>query len=179
MKERNKVIILIIFLLFGLIMLKSSSNFHLLTGLRHFYHALFVPKNLYVPIVTDNFKFNKKGFCKIYKLQPKYFDYYDLNITFLNRHISSKFKFTGKLLIEFMYKDKVVSTKMVDRISSADYDGNDMTKYKKITFLTFEIPIIKKYKEDIHLRITVIESDQELAKYNNEIKLNIAVSTIP
>jgi hypothetical protein len=150
-----------------------------LNGIRHFYHLLVAPDDLYNPIVTDNFLFYKKGFQKTYTLHPKYFDSYDLSIAFLNKYISSKYKFSGKLLVEFLYKGEVISKKIADQIITAGYVGSDTSEYKEIALLTFEIPIIGKYKDNISVRITVLEPDQELEKYRDFIMLQMAVSSTP
>lgn len=162
---------------FNLTIVKTSISFPI--GIRHLYHLFFTPKDLYDPIVIDNFLFNKKGFQKKYILNPKYLDMYDISISFLNKNFLSKYKFTGKLLVEFLYKGEVVSKKIVDRVISAIYAEKDISKYKKISLLTFEIPILGKYKENISIRITVLEVDQKLEKFRDSIMLNIAVSATP
>lgn len=178
MKNKKKILIFIIIMMsLNLMIVRDSISS--LNGIRHFYHLLVVPKDLYKPIVNDHFLFNEKGFHKTYSLNPKYFDSYDLSIVFLNKNISSKYKFSGKLLVEFLYKGGVVFKKIADQIITAGYVGSDTSEYKEIALLTFEIPIIGKYKDNISVRITVLEPDQELEKYRDSIVLQIAVSSTP
>ena len=160
----------------GFIVMKSS--IYLPTNLRHLVHLAFTPDDLYKPIIEDSFTFNKDGEHKTYNLQAKYFDYYDLSLLFQNDGISSNYKFTGILLVEFLHKDIVVSSMIADRIITAGYAGNNSSKYKKLTLLTFEIPVIKKYVNNISLRLTFLKIDPHLIEHK-DVKLSIAVSTTP
>jgi hypothetical protein len=45
--------------------------------------------------------------------------------------------------------------------------------------MSFEIPLLGRYKNDISIRISVLEPDQELKIYGNSIMLYIAVSATP
>ncbi len=177
--KNKKQIIFIIFLLVVILSALLKNLIPIPLNIRHICHLVVAPKDLYKPIVADNFPFDKKGASKTYKLNPKYFDFYDISIQFLNRNISSRYKFSGSLSVDFMYKGEVVSTNIADRKISAWYAENDLSKYKRISLLNFEIPVNKKYKDHISVRITVLEVDQELVKYKNSIKLHIAVSAIP
>jgi hypothetical protein len=179
----NKNMIIVIFLLFLLIigvMIKVTKGFiPFPIGIRHLYHRIIAPDDLYQPIVTDNFLFHDKGFMKTYILYPKYLDIYDIGILFANKDISSKYEFRGKLLLEFMWRDKVLFKRIVDSIDSAWYVEGDMAKYKEVSLMSFEIPLLGRYKNDISIRISVLEPDQELKIYGNSIMLYIAVSATP
>ena len=177
MKKRKILFCIIIVISFSLIAAKDGMCFPIF--LRHLYHLLSPPKELYKPIITDHFLFDKIKFQKTYTLHPKYYDFYDLSIVFLDKNISSKYKFTGKLLVELLYKDTVVSKHIADSIVTAAYVGNDMSIYNKIALLNFEIPFVGKYKDNISVRITVLEIDQELKKYSDSIVLQIGVSPTP
>ena len=65
-------------------------------GIRHFYHLIITPEDLYYPIVYDSFPFYEKGFSKTYLLNPKYLDYYDIGFLDIKEGISSNgfFSFT-------------------------------------------------------------------------------------
>ncbi len=166
-------------MIMSFVLFKSEVGICFPIGIRHIYHLLVAPDDLYDPIITDKFLFDKMGFQKTYTLHPKYFDLYDLSIVFLDGDISSKYKFSGKLSVEFLHKGNIVSQKIVDRIVTAGYAGKDMSKYNRIALLTYGIPIVGKFKDDISLRVTVLEVDQELKKYKNSIVLQVAVSPTP
>lgn len=175
---RKKIlIILIVVLSCNFATVKESISFPV--GIRHLYHILAAPKDLYKPIIFDRFLFDEQGFHKTYKLNPKYFDLYDLSIVFPNKDISSKYKFSGKLFVEFLYENKVVSKKIVDRINTGWFADGDISKYKRVSLLNFEIPIVGKYKKNIEVRITVLEADKNLKMYMDSIMLHIAVSATP
>lgn len=148
-------------------------------GVRHLYHRIFAPKDLYYPIVSDNFLFYEKGFSKTYLLIPKYFDFYDFGFLIGKEGLSSKYKFNGEIQLEFFWKDKALLKKVVTSIDTVWYIEGDMTKYKKVSLMRFEIPLLGEYIDDIKVKITVLEPDQKLSKYGDSIKLYIAVSTTP
>lgn len=162
-----------------IILLGSENSFCFSLDIRHLYHLLIQPEDLYNPIIKDDFSFHKKGFSKTYELKPKYFDYYDMGIVFNENNISSNYKFSGKLLVEFFYKDKLVSDATVSQIAAAWPSKTDDSKYREIALFSFAIPISKKYKKDISIRITVLEEDEVLKEYKDSIQLFVAVSAIP
>lgn len=177
MKNFKIIFFVGILTLFSLTLVRDLPAFPV--GLRHIYHLLFAPDDLYESIISNDFSFDIRGFAKTFELHPKYLDLYDLSISFLDGGISSKYKFSGKLLVEFLHDGNVVSKKIANQIVAANYVGNDMLKYNKITLMTFEIPIIGKFKEEISLRITVLEIDQNLKNYKGSVKLQVAVSSSP
>ncbi len=178
MGQYNKIAIIIFFTL-SIQLLFGASGLCLPVKIRHLYHLLTAPKDLYTPIVYDHFNFSKKGTSKTYSLIPKYFDLYALSISFPNEKISSKHKFQGKLKIEFLYKKEVVLEKIADQNISALYADKEMSLYKRITLLNFIVPIDNKYKDNLSVRVSVIESDNFLEKYKDSNMLHIAVSSRP
>lgn len=177
MKNSNILFFIGIFVFFNLTLGGKVAAFP--AGIRHLYYLLITPDDLYDPIVSNDFYFDIKGFSKTFELHPKYSSLHDLSISFLDGGITSKYKFSGKLLVEFLHNGNVVSQKTADKIIAAGYKGKDISKYNRITLMTFEIPIIGKFKDGISLRITVIEVDQILKKYKDSIRLQIAVSPTP
>lgn len=178
MGRYNKIAIIIFFTLSIQLML-GTSGLCFPIKIRHLYHLLTVPKDLYTPIVYDHFDFSKKGTTITYSLIPKYFDIYALSISFPNEKISSKYKFQGKLKIEFLYKEKIVLEKIADQNISALYADKEMSLYKRITLLNFIVPIYNKYKDNLSVRVSVIETDNLLEKYKDSTMLHIAVSSRP
>ena len=146
---------------------------------RHITHLVISPKDLYKPIVVDNFPFYEKGFTKSYLLNPKYLEIYEIGFLAEKADISLKYKFKGKIKAEFFWKDTLLFDKTVTRIDSTGDIKGDMSHYKEISLLTFEIPLQGKYKDDISIKLTVLEPDKELKKYGDSINLYIAVSAVP
>jgi len=178
MKKTILIIFLLIFI--AILSVKAVIGFiPLPIGIRHIFHLMIAPKDLYNPIVTDNFLFYEKGFTKTYLLHYKYQDIYEVGFLAGKEGISSKYRFKGKIQVEFFWKDNLLFKKIVDSIDTALYVKGDMTKYKEISLTSFEIPLQGKYKDDISITLTVLEPDQELEKYGDSIKLYIAVSARP
>lgn len=177
MKKKKRI--LTIAILFSVVLAIVVGRILMPVSAWHVFHLLVAPKGLYDPIVIDRFPFDKKAFAKTYELNPKYFDYYHLSIQFLNEDVSSKYRFSGKLLVEFLYKNKLISTKTINKQIAAWYVKNDISRYRKISLLRFEIPIEHKYSKNLSIRVTVLEVDEELKKYRESTMLNIAVSAIP
>ena len=175
--KNSKIIFFIGIFVFLNLTLLGAATFP--AGIRHLYYLMFTPDDLYDPIVSSDFSFDIKRFSKTFELHPKYSALYDLSISFLDEGITSKHKFSGKLLVEFLHDGNIVSQKTADKIIAAGYKGKDISRYNRITLMTFEIPIIGKFKDGVSLRITVLEVDQILKKYKDSIKLQIAVSPTP
>ena len=148
-------------------------------GIRHLVHLITQPKDLYEPIVVDAFPFWELGFSKSYSLVPKYMDIYEIGLLATDENLSSKEKFTGKVKVEFLCKDKIISEHEITAIHGGVYAGKDMTRYKKVSLMSFEMPVQGKYKKDISVRMTVLKSDQNLKKYGDSLQMYIAVSSSP
>jgi hypothetical protein len=149
--------------------------------LRYLAHDINPPKDLYEYIMEDRFNFHEKGFARTYSLKPKYSDLYDVGFILEEKFLSSKYKFNGKLKIEFLKQDDLLYQKIIDQQGPRIYRygewGFDWAK--EVVLHTFEIPLQGKYKKNIAIRITVLEPDLELKEYKDSIKLFIGVSSTP
>jgi len=149
-------------------------------GVRHFFHLISAPKDMYHPIITDNYLFHKQGFSKTYFLKPKYLDIYEIGfISKAPNQIYSNYRFKGEVRVEFFYKEILLFDKVIKSTLSANYSDKDMGHYRSVSLLTFQIPLNGKYKNNISLRLTVVQPDVQLKSYANSIILYIAVSAIP
>lgn len=178
MKHKKRLIVVsaicvCVFLLTGLFCVSSE--------FRHIMHLAFPPKDLYKPILVDAFKFHEKGFEKRYVLKPKCLDSYAIGILSEQQNIPWDYKFSGKIKAEFFWKDTFLFEKTVTSQGAAFCADNDKTMkyYKNVYLLEFEVPLQEKYKDDISVRLTVLEPDGSLEKYGDSIKLFIGVSAIP
>lgn len=141
-------------------------------------HKIKPPKDLFDPIVLDDYKFYEEGFSKIYKLEPKYYDIYAFGISTDQKELSSKYRFKGRIKLEFFSRDKLILEKTAIEIDAGWFLNNDTDWYKDISLLYFEIPLLGKYKKDISVKVTVLEPDMDL-KDKKSLKLYIAVSGTP
>ena len=169
-----------IFVIAGLLLTKMIDGFiPLPIGIRHALHLMTQPKDLYEPIITDNFRFYEKSFTRTYSLLPKYLDIYEIGFFTKNKNLPSQYKFNGKLKLEFFVKGKLISETIASSMASAVYAGKVMKYFKEVSLSKFDIPLMGKYKNDIMVKLTVLEGDQELQKYGDSIMLYIAVSATP
>lgn len=182
-KKQKRRIVAVAILLLPLVMfafMKITKGFvPIPLWVRSITHSIFVPKDLYEPIVTDNFLFYEKGFTKTYTLKPKYLDFYVIGFLVENRNLPSKYKFSGKVRTDFYWKDELLFSKEITSHIAAAYSDNDLKYFSDVLLLDFEIPFQGRYKDDISVRLTVLEPDDGLKEYGDSIKLFIGVSPIP
>jgi len=148
-------------------------------GTQHVLHLAFPPEDLYKPVASDNFLFYEKGFTKEYALEPQYIDLYSIGFFVEKNNLPSTYKFKGKVKAEFFYKNKLLFRKEIISINSAGYADKESKYFKDVDLLSFDIPFQGKYKDDISIRLTVLEPDESLKEYGDAIKLFIRVSPIP
>lgn len=146
-------------------------------AIRHLYNRAITPTDLYYPIVSDSFLFSEKGFTKTYLLSPTYFDYYDIGFI-IKEGMTLKPELDGKIKIEFLWKDTVLSERIVTSVNAVYYIDNGKAKYTKHSLTTFEIPFQGKYN-NIAIKISVLEPAQELKKSFDSNNLYVSVSSTP
>ena len=151
------------------------------TEMRHILHLAFPPEDLYEPIVIDEFLFYEKGFTRTYRLTPKYLDSYTIGLISDTQNILGGYKFSGKLKAEFFWNNKFLFEKIaISQVSTYYADGDKKMEYlKKVFLINFDVPLKGKYKDDIDIRLTVLEPDENLKQYGDSIKIFIGVSSIP
>lgn len=176
MKNTNlkKVIILIVIL--GV----SVGVYHNLPiGIRHILNTMISSDDLYEPITLDEYKFYKKGYSKEFEINPSYIDYYEIGMIRKNEIIPSTYKFGGKLRAEFFYKDKLIYQEITENIKAAYYAGKSLDYFKQISLMNFEIPLGGEYKNDIRVKLTMLEPDIASEKYKDDLRVYIRVSATP
>jgi hypothetical protein len=147
--------------------------------IKHIFHLLSPPKDLYKPILIDCFPFWKEGFSKTYSLAPIHKDIYEVGLLATNVNLSSKAIFTGKVKVEFLWQDMMVSEGEITAIQGGVYAGKDMTRYRKASLMRFKVPIEGKYMTNISVRMTVLEADRNLEIYGESLQMYIGVSSSP
>ena len=56
------------------------------------------------------------------------------------------------------------------------YQKGDMEHLRKVDLLLFDIPLQRKYKKNICLKLTVTEPDEYLESYKESMKMTIGVT---
>ncbi len=174
MVKKKNLIAVFFFVLF---LLTSLGVWNFVTD-KHILYLVFPPKDLYEPIVKDNFLFYEKGFTKTYSLQPKYFVSHNIGFLIESGNLSSKYKFSGTVKVDFYWKDKLLFSKEITSHISAAYSNNDLKHFSDVRLLCFEIPFQGKYANEISVRLTVLEPDENLKQYGDSIKLFIGVGSL-
>jgi hypothetical protein len=169
--------ILIILVIAGLLSVKIVNGFvPLPISIRHFVHLLYNSEDLCQPIVTDSFPFYEKGSTKTYQLKPKYLDFYEIGFSHGEDSKLVNYSFKGKIKADFYWKDKLLFEKENILPIRGGYTQEGAKYFKETSFLEFGIPLQGKYKENISVKLTVMEPDENLKQYGDTVKLFIRVS---
>ncbi len=149
-------------------------------------HLAYPPEDLYQPIVTDKFSFYERGYSKTYPLKPKYRDNYEVIISSSPDTIPSgcgkenrTYEFEGKIKFELFNHGEKVSDEEVTDWDSIGYQDKNMNYIKSICLYTFPVPPKGFSLDGTIIKITVVEPDHNLGKYENNIELQIRVSPTP
>lgn len=172
----NTLTVIIIVLLISVIIYRFIN---IPTSLYHVGHLTFPPKDLYQPILYENYSFDKKDFIETYYFKPKYTDIYEIGIVSTKDIIPASYKYKGKVKFTFYSNDKLLFERVSQSNPSVFYSKNDNTKVRAIVLMTVDLPIMNKYKDSLSVKVTVVEEDEALKKYIDSIKLYIAVSSAP
>ena len=181
MKRRTTTIIICILAIFVSLMIFMLSPKGL--GAVRILHLVFMPSNLFEPIISDDFKFYKDNFSSEYMLKPKYRDFYEILISSKTGFKASDFSnsndrydLKGEFRIELFSGDEKIIDETVNRWSSATFMGNDLKTYTDLSIFEFPVQINGLKIEDTKLKISVVEPSQLLGKYKNDLQLQVRVS---
>lgn len=179
MKKTIKILGII---LLGFLSLWILYNKGLSTGSKHLFHMALELPGRDARIVSDNFHFWEQNYSKEYTLKTFYSDYYELGIEAKSKCLETgwesqvKYKFSGKLKIDFLHQGKIVSSKEIDASQGGSMYPGDMNYYKLVPLEYFEIPFEGKYKNNVSLRLSVISPDETLKKFADDIMLYVKIS---
>jgi len=141
------------------------------------------PEDLYTPVIKESFNFWEKNFSKSYTLEAKYEDSYTISILCSDPvglpsgwGTKNKSHFNGKIKVEFFYQDNCILTDKITKEKAIFYKKNDMDHLRKIDLYFFNIPIQKKFKHHLSLKLTVIDPDSSLETYKNSLILVVGVA---
>lgn len=90
-------------------------------GARHLVHLVVQPKDLYEPVLIDEFPFNKEGFSKEYIIKPKYIDIYEIGFFDESCSIPSAYRFDGKMRLQIIQNEKIIYENDIMTMKSASY----------------------------------------------------------
>jgi len=154
-------------------------------GINHLYHLIYQPEDLYSPTVDVKYSVLKINKQIEFPFNPKYRDIYSITLNFPPDLISSgwnknhpKYVFSGQLKFEvFKGTDKMLEN-TITNFKSAHFQ-KDMDFYNSISLQTFSLPFNASISGPLNIKITLIKADELLAKYKDDIVLQIGVSPIP
>lgn len=151
--------------------------------MKRLFHLFSEPDDLYEPIAEDRFNFWQQGYSKEYLLSPKYEDSYSISIVCTDPDYipsgwgtKNKYQFKGKIKVEFHYQGNPILIDEITKEKAVFYQKGSMEHLRKIDLFSFDIPLQKKYKQNLLLRLTVIEPDGYLESYGKSLKMTIGVT---
>ncbi len=134
-------------------------------------------KKDYQPQIIEDFRLDVAGYSKILDLNLSYMERYSLSITNGEIGFPEKYKFNGKLKLQFFYKNKLVRERQVVEQEVAVYGTKRKGFYfNEITLTYFDLPLDRKYKDNLSLKVTVVEPDTTISEFGKELKIVIGVN---
>ncbi len=90
-----------------------------------------------------------------------------------------EYQFTGELKAEFFQGSKKIKEIIITDFGFAGFQDNLMTYYSSISLATFTLPIEGRLLRKTKLKLTLIKPDKFLKEHNNNVWLDISVSSSP
>lgn len=147
-------------------------------------YYFFPPKDIHTPVIIEPFSLGNVGFSKTYDFSPRYLNSYQIGYFVEGENLSSEDQFSGKLRVDLLLDGQVVLTREVSSTEGglyAEMNGDEMM-YKSFYLLRFNIPpkmMKKEFRNNIRIRITVLDSDEDLKKFGDSLKGFVSVKTLP
>lgn len=173
-----------LFLFFTFLLFAGASSgfatfvFRYRIGVYHFVHQRLELRDLYDPIVDEPFPFWEAGYSKTYSLDAKYSDIYSIEMLFSGEGVSKREKLNERIKVEFFWQDHMVLENEIAGIFLWP-NGKKHFDLQRSRLMDFDIPLDGKYKKELSVRMTVLEADQILKKYEDSLRLVIKVSSRP
>jgi len=154
-------------------------------GVRHFlylYHHIIRPEGFFDPIILGKFNFGEKGFSQDYKINPRYSNVYVIGLRVNDNIFSPKHRrFLGKFKLELYENDTLLDSKEITEIIGVRGSMNGtpgLDFYPAGVIYKLEIPVDGKYKNNVRLRLTVIESDSNYKKYQDSTTIFLQADSL-
>lgn len=175
---KKEIVFVLLIILFPIVIFTLTVKFERFLPLpmmaRQIIHSFFPEKDFSQPILIDkNFKLTEKGFSKEYCLNFKYYDSYWIGISSDKSNIPANYQFRGTIKIEFFHNNTLISEHTISSILRKHYAGKDLNHLSNLSLFHFEYPINNKFKNDIKIKLTVLEADLELFPYEDSLQLYI------
>ncbi len=166
------------FLISVILLLISFKYISSQPGLAHFFNSIAPKVDLYKSIVQDNFNLSEKGFNRIYKLNAKYHDIYQISFYSDTESIPIDYIYKGRLLIELYNDIHVLESVIVEKPIAYFGSENKRDRYKEFSMYEFPIPY-KGNSDNLYVKITVLEPDAQISKLDKSVQIRVAVSGRP
>lgn len=140
------------------------------------YYKLIVSKPIEI-ISCEKFNLKNKGEQISFHLNFQTAAIYDLVMHDLDEKIPGDYNFTGEIRLDIYHKEKIIHSEIIKKEISKTYIKNSISYYKTITLYRLEIPF-KRKKNDLMIKITVVEPDKELSEYRDRLQLCIKDSAM-
>lgn len=148
-------------------------------------NKFFPPKDLFEPLLQDNYKDISNAKVVSYQIEPKYSYSYALGLKLNDKVLKSgygqkeKYSFTGVISIEiFDGKNRVLSD-TIDNYDNFTYFSNDMSFIENVELKLFTINSKKFKSNDARVVLKVINDDNVLLSLKENIEIYFAPSKKP
>ena len=151
-------------------------------GIRRLLYAALDNTGHKTRLVEDHFLLNKKGFQKTYDLDLKFIDTYTIGILRESDYFPGEFRYKGKIQADFYANGNKLFTKISDSSTTnyffiiCDMKSDPWkTAILKIGLIDFDVLINGKFYPDMTVTITVLEEDENLIPFQEDVKLYIGI----
>jgi hypothetical protein len=180
-KKKVLYLILLTFLVIVCFVRVLLGYFPMSQGIRRLLYVFTDNIGYQTPIVEEKFPVNKAGYQKTYNLDFQYIDIYTIGLLIKGQALPETYHYTGKIKADFYYDGKKIFTKISDA-SSIDYLTEDDMSHtpwllliREIRLVDFEVLQGYKFYKKMSVTITVLEADENLTQYEDQVVLYIGI----
>jgi hypothetical protein len=152
-------------------------------GTRHLLNVAFA-NNLHEPLLIDNYNFGAVNYTKKYdNIKFNYMDEYSVGMRLINGNLPSSFSFDGKIKVE-IYKDNKLIAAYTSDSGNIKYHKvyksvvDNILEIDKVSLVSFDVPILKKYSTNLSIKVSVINPDKRLKLYEPNLQLYIGIDRL-
>lgn len=147
-------------------------------------YYVFPPNDIHKPIVLEPFPLWEEGFSRVYNFSPRYLNRYQIGYFLEGQNLAAQDQFSGKLRIDLLLNGETILSREVNSTKGGLYagiNGSNMA-YKSFYLLAFSIPekmMKRELRDDIAIKVTVLDADRKLEKFDGALKGFVSIKTLP
>ena len=164
---------------FAIVIVAASGLGCVPVGVRHFYHLLVPPADLYEPIVIDAFFFGEAGAKRSYVLKPRYGDYYEIGLRAEGRTIPKDLRFQGQVRVDLFKGDELAESLDLTEMRTRYHAKNGEQGYARVAFASFALPLSPCSDATTRMQVTVVDPVVIDATLANSLQFYVGVAATP